>query len=450
MPQQKYSSRPLELVNATRRFLTFLPHSGFNNQRIALENAVLLAYILNCTLVAPPVRLGEPLPYRPFDTLKKWNHNASRPKPRYCVHFTHLPDCASYNSFVQMPWSDLVDFRSIQKELGLDLIFARGSQTPHQVLRQMGIPNESITFLKDKEPYQYLIRDSLDKDERIEPASRYQDEWSLDYLRNVLDSAAVIHFGSLFGTGRLKLHSSAYAAARTKIHSTMAISHPGVLDTANAIRSKIVGSATNHSPYLAVHVRVGGRKFRVAAKENGRLIWWELIARLGVSQETGIELEHRFLRERKKSVKAPVPLDLRFFPKNSTSPVLFNGANPHVAPSGKTIACPSSTSRSGPRVSNLEIPLFIATDAPNPRAHSSLAIFYATFPCVFTLADFRDELDLLNVFRDGDGLPIGDFLVPLVDAVVAGQAAHVIGTRNSTFSNFVTDILHPAYAAKQL
>ncbi|KAG9092637.1 hypothetical protein FS749_015547 [Ceratobasidium sp. UAMH 11750] len=448
-PQNSATPRPLELVdrlNVTRRFLTFLPHSGFNNQRIALENAMLLAYILNCTLVAPSVRLGEPLPYRPFDTLSKWNSLASRPKPRDCIQFPHLLDCASYNSFVQMPWSQLVDFRPILDELGLDIIFVGGSQTPYQFLQQMGVPNESIAFLKENEAYQYRIHDSPDGHEHDEAGPRYRDEWHLDYLREMLDSATVLHFGSLFGSGRLKIHNPAYAIARTKIHSKMVISHQGVLDAADAIRRKIVGSGSDNSLYLAVHVRVGGRKFKDSAKENGRLIWWELVTWLGVPRKSAVELERQFLRARKKYTGLPVPPDLPFL-KNSTRSFLSNGKNPHVAPSGK-LSCPSPSlnTRSGPKVPNLDIPLFIATDAPKPRAHSSLALFYATFPCVFVLSDFRQELELLNTFQDVDGSPIGRFLVPLVDAVVAGQATHVIGTRNSTFSNFVTGTLHPAYA----
>ncbi|KAG9128167.1 alpha mannosidase-like protein [Ceratobasidium sp. 392] len=318
-----------------------------------------------------------------------------------------------------MPWSELVDFGPVQKELGLDLIFTHGSQTPHQFLRQIGVQNESIAFLKDKEPYQYLIHDSLNKRELTGPGLRYQDEWHLDYLREVLSSTKALHFGTLFGTGRLKLQNSAYTTVRAKIRSTMVISHPGVLDAANTIRSKIVSLTEDNTSYLAVHVRVGGRKFKPDAKENGRLIWWELITSLGISQETGIELEHQFLRAHKKNAKPPVPPDPTFSPKS----LLFNSTKAHISPSGK-IACPSllsSHTHSGPTASNLDVPLFIATDAPNPRAHSSLAIFYATFPCVFTLSDFRQELDLLNAFRDVDGLPIGhndvmaNFSLTLVD-----------------------------------
>lgn len=36
--------------NDGEKFLGFLPHSGFHNQRIGLENAMMLGYLLNRTV----------------------------------------------------------------------------------------------------------------------------------------------------------------------------------------------------------------------------------------------------------------------------------------------------------------------------------------------------------------------------------------------------------------
>lgn len=47
------------------RFLGFLPHSGFHNQRMALENALLLGKLLNrtvCVIPCPPVPCADPDP----------------------------------------------------------------------------------------------------------------------------------------------------------------------------------------------------------------------------------------------------------------------------------------------------------------------------------------------------------------------------------------------------
>lgn len=44
-----------------RKYLAYLPHSGFHNARIELSNVLMVAYLTNRTLVLPSVRLGSPL-----------------------------------------------------------------------------------------------------------------------------------------------------------------------------------------------------------------------------------------------------------------------------------------------------------------------------------------------------------------------------------------------------
>lgn len=53
----------------TTKYITFLPHSGFHNQRTELENALLLARLLNRTLIMPKVYLGPPMPWLTFPML---------------------------------------------------------------------------------------------------------------------------------------------------------------------------------------------------------------------------------------------------------------------------------------------------------------------------------------------------------------------------------------------
>ncbi|KAG0345721.1 hypothetical protein BG004_003203 [Podila humilis] len=52
-----------ETLDPSEKFITFLPHSGFHNQRSELENALLLARLLNRTLIMPKVYLGPPMPW---------------------------------------------------------------------------------------------------------------------------------------------------------------------------------------------------------------------------------------------------------------------------------------------------------------------------------------------------------------------------------------------------
>ncbi|KAG0040093.1 hypothetical protein BGZ82_005145 [Podila clonocystis] len=58
-----------EPLDPTEKYLTFLPHSGFHNQRSELENALVLARLLNRTLIIPKVYLGPPMPWLSFNLL---------------------------------------------------------------------------------------------------------------------------------------------------------------------------------------------------------------------------------------------------------------------------------------------------------------------------------------------------------------------------------------------
>ncbi|KAM0749365.1 hypothetical protein T439DRAFT_363921 [Meredithblackwellia eburnea MCA 4105] len=54
------------------KFMGFLPHSGFHNQRLALQNAFMLGYLLNRTVLLPPVWIGWPTPTEYYDTLVRF------------------------------------------------------------------------------------------------------------------------------------------------------------------------------------------------------------------------------------------------------------------------------------------------------------------------------------------------------------------------------------------
>lgn len=72
MEQDTQPPLPSELASARQeeRYLSYLPHSGLHNQRIALINALTLGHMLNRTVVVPYVRLGEPLPWKLRDELE--------------------------------------------------------------------------------------------------------------------------------------------------------------------------------------------------------------------------------------------------------------------------------------------------------------------------------------------------------------------------------------------
>jgi hypothetical protein len=46
--------------DCSEKYLSYLPHSGFHNQRIAFEHALVISHILNRTLLIPPVLCNYP------------------------------------------------------------------------------------------------------------------------------------------------------------------------------------------------------------------------------------------------------------------------------------------------------------------------------------------------------------------------------------------------------
>lgn len=76
--QYQHGQEPLSLektqgqntdLDLSMKYLTFLPHSGFHNQRTELENALLLARLLNRTLIMPKVYPRPPMPWMTFHQL---------------------------------------------------------------------------------------------------------------------------------------------------------------------------------------------------------------------------------------------------------------------------------------------------------------------------------------------------------------------------------------------
>ncbi|GAA5859674.1 hypothetical protein JCM8547_006188 [Rhodosporidiobolus lusitaniae] len=60
-----------DLEDESARYLGFLPHSGYHNQRIALQNALLLGKLLNRTVLLPPVWIGWPVPTQYYSELRQ-------------------------------------------------------------------------------------------------------------------------------------------------------------------------------------------------------------------------------------------------------------------------------------------------------------------------------------------------------------------------------------------
>ncbi|KAF9645820.1 hypothetical protein BDM02DRAFT_3119663 [Thelephora ganbajun] len=82
-----------------------------------------------------------------------------------------------------------------------------------------------------------------------------------------------------------------------------------------------------------------------------------------------------------------------------------------------------------PDLKRLNVPLFITTDSKDPHTDEHLRLFRRSFPCVFFLEDFPQEVEPISGIRNPiSGVEIGNMLVPFLDAMVVPRAARLVDT----------------------
>jgi hypothetical protein len=109
-------------------------------------------------------------------------------------------------------------------------------------------------------------------------------------------------------------------------------------------------------------------------------------------------------------------------------------------PSTLRVKC-TGNPHEAPKLVPLNVPLFVATDVEDALA---LAPLRAAFPCTILLRDLAEvpEVRMLDrLVSANDGVHLGSFLAPLLDAAIVARAWAVIGTEGSTFSTYVEDLL---------
>jgi hypothetical protein len=94
-----------------------------------------------------------------------------------------------------------------------------------------------------------------------------------------------------------------------------------------------------------------------------------------------------------------------------------------------------------PELAPLNMPLFVATDVEDVLA---LAPLRKAFPCTILLRDLANVPEVRTLERlvsAEDGVTLGPFLAPLLDAAIVARAWAVVGTEGSTFSTYVKGLL---------
>ncbi|KAF8290872.1 hypothetical protein DL93DRAFT_2068920 [Clavulina sp. PMI_390] len=409
------------------RYLTWLPHSGFHNQRVSFENALILAHILNRTLIVPPIRLGKVIRYSEFDKLHRYVSLSTKTGLEHCARahlFTSfMPhECIAYFEFTMLPWSTLIDIHAVARIVP---IVERWDSSSAWLKNYLNVSPSEIAFLKDSLPYQFQIYDDSTNQRPLK--EKYLERLNIDDVQEVLGSAHLIHFGSLFGTSRLRLKHKVNRQIRRDIKERMIYSNQLLLDISCSISDSLGGSH-----YHGLHLRLGDGEFETSSESNVRLVWWSLVTGLmGLSINEAHEIS-----EDPSAVASP----------NITPLSAIDVTDPGFPSSGRSALCPQHQHSSSSNLNLLDFPVFIATDVTSPRTNPSLELFLRTLPCVFFLSDFGPQLRVLDtVMNEEDGLPLKPFLLPFIDSMVAAMASRVIGTPHSTFSRFTVDVMNRMY-----
>ncbi|XAR70484.1 hypothetical protein NMG60_11027344 [Bertholletia excelsa] len=214
----------------SEKFIWYAPHSGFSNQLSEFKNAILMAAILNRTLVVPPildhhaVALGSCPKFRVLDSkelrLSVWNHVFELIHSRRYVSLADIIDLSKLISASDVRVIDFRVFVSIWCGVNMDLVCPKESEKQFSMddsLRQCGLLlsgysgglNDCLyaldedcrttvwTYGKDGEDG---TLDSFQPDEQLKKKKK------ISYVRTRRDvlktlgpvSATVLAFGSLF------------------------------------------------------------------------------------------------------------------------------------------------------------------------------------------------------------------------------------------------------------
>ncbi|KAG0197606.1 hypothetical protein BGX28_008882, partial [Mortierella sp. GBA30] len=191
------------------RFLGFLPHSGFHNQLLSLENALRLAAYLNRTLLLPPLHLSrkkQALVWKEPPVLFQQWAERSRAGVEYCreVDTSNWPrvtrkqldampeqerkrdrECRFYHSWTTTPWTYFYDIPKVLKGVvGIGgqkeplRVFDRPVMSLEWLQEHLGIQDISkdVFFYNDTNRYEYRIVDDSETDYGVKPGSEKDRE----------------------------------------------------------------------------------------------------------------------------------------------------------------------------------------------------------------------------------------------------------------------------------
>ncbi|OAD79318.1 hypothetical protein PHYBLDRAFT_58368 [Phycomyces blakesleeanus NRRL 1555(-)] len=370
------SSNDDETEKSTEKYVTYLPHSGFHNQRIALINAMVIAKSLNRTLIMPELNMGHANYWLPGKALALQFDDCSR-KIFKGPHRVSLNGCYAFRSYNPWSVSSILDLSAVNDQ-GIRYV-ERNDMSLDFFEKNFGLTKDDTYYVQDPTRFSYRIYDNSSMD-----LGSFDFPLQLSVLRQRTEP--LISFGSLFGSFRLAIEpNSELWWLREYLTAELGISHSVIMQDSLSIASHLGGPGN----YISIHIRQGDGSFRKALKSTIVHVQAHLEKIKGRADPDAVEAMRQL----------SVPDRLK-----ACVVVNHTVTDPHL------------------RV------IFMATDAHNSR--ESMADFHYAFPCMFTLNDFSNVIS--NLIETDHSI-----FLPLVDAEVASHSSRFVGTPKSTFSKYI-------------
>ncbi|KAI9257409.1 hypothetical protein BY458DRAFT_518855 [Sporodiniella umbellata] len=416
--QVKLQSSPLASPvqgEKEEKFVTYYPHSGLHNQRLALINALVLAKALDRTLIVPETNVGQAV---------AWNE-ADRAEHRMSVcpqHFKSERGCFGFRKYVPLPAEAVFDISAAR---------AQGIRVIHRA-------NLSATYFADawsaSESEVFRVRERVRLSYRLFDRRTNRDGLGNFTQRIEMEALALrperfIVMGSLHYSTRLALSDPKLIWLMDHLREAIGLAHPVVNQQALNVISRLGGPRQ----FIGVHLRQGDGFFKALMTETIDTV------RAGLAQEEIPPMD----------ILQPIdkpPID-RMRPLQATEEAQLKTLQ--SLPEKLTACLGVQTDTTHPRLRLI----YMATDTPQPRL--TLQPLFETFPCLFTLADFPDVISqtlsaqpmwtgnaLVDEHYERVGTRINSLLIPMLDAEITSHASAFVGTRKSTFTAYILHRLH--------
>lgn len=436
-------------VHPDEKFIAYLPHSGFHNQRIEFENAMLLANYLNRTLLLPPVYLWSlAMPWLRYEKCYERLLLQSKNGLEHCKEipsgYPVPPECLNHDTWTSVPWSFFYDMEGFKQNARY---IQRYDMSYQWLYKNLNMNAKDIHFEKDLTPFDFRV---FDDPESNTPIGRFKNRIDLATLEAIPQK--VLHFGSVFGTYRILAQTPEHAEVHRSIRNNLIFRNEYLMRATENIVRKIGGV----KGFAGLHVRVGDGLFARRKTITIDDMYHQLVDQFtDLTQEEVEKIDFTHLDDRLEDEDYEVkrlrwqdnateivaePLIVQHPPQEELqktlqdiTPISMTCANHH----GKT--------------ATFRTPIFLATDAPKPRENPLFRKIFDTFPCVFVLDDFWDDLaELMRLQVVEDGVNLSSYLIPMVDAMISAHGHTFMGTKDSTFSSYIERYLHPVYIGDEV